>query len=244
MPIDLVDKKTQYAVIGLGLFGMTVANSLVREGAEVIVVDRDKNIIDQIKDKQAYPYILDGTNEDALREAGIDSVDCAVVCIGKDMVASILSTLLMKKFKIPRIIARANNQAHAQILSLMGVSQIIEPEVESAQKLAKQLVGQMGFLVSYEKIWKDHAIVEVRANNAMVGKSLAELDFRKKFGINVIAIKTPIEKLSDDFSNVMDFDINEVPDPSAPIKDGEILIIIGNIEAIEKLNKHFMREVK
>lgn len=239
--MEIIDKKTQYAVIGLGIFGMRVALSLVEEGADVLVTDRDPAIIDKIKDRPLYAYVLDSTNEDALKEAGVDSVDCVIICIGIDMVASILTTLLMRKFKIPRIIARANTREHAQILKLIGVNEIVQPEMETAEKLARQLVGQGGYVISYDQIWKDHAIVEIKVTENIQNKSLSELDLRQRFHVNVVALKHVVERLNDDFENVADFEIDEVPDPSQALKLGDILVIIGQVNDIRRLNTE-MRE--
>lgn len=242
MAFEVVERKTQFAVIGLGIFGINVAKNLAQGNAEVIAVDKDPANVDKIKDYAVYPFVLDSTNEDALREAGIDNVDCAIVAIGVDMVGSILTTLLLKKFKIPRIIARANTEAHVEILKLIGVTEIIQPEVDTASKLATRLIEQHGFLLSYENIWGDHAIVEVKVNNLIVNKTLAELDFRKRFKVNVIAIKKVVERLDDQFRNVVDFEIEEVPDPHKPLQENEILIIVGKSENVNRLNAELMRK--
>lgn len=244
MEFEVIDKETQYAVIGLGRFGSIVAATLANDGAQVIAVDRDEAIINSIKDKQLYAFALDSSNEDSLREAGVDAVDCAIVCIGDDMVASILATLLMKKFKIPQIIARANTGEHSKILKLIGVTQVIEPEVETGQKLVKKLIGQGGFVVSFEQIWKEHAIVEIKANKAIIGKTLTDLNLREKFEINVIAIKRSIERLDDDYRNVIDFEIDEVPNPHEPISEGSILVLIGKRDSIKHFNNQLLRGLK
>ncbi len=236
MAMDVIDKKTQYAVIGMGIFGYNVALSLIEEGAEVMVIDKDKDLIDKIKDRPVFPFVLDSTNEDALKQAGVDSVDCVIVCIGVDMIASILTTLLMKNFKIPRVVARANTEEHAQILRLIGVNEIIEPEVETGRKLARRLVGQGGFVISYDQIWKDHAIVEIKVSTTIAGKTLKDLNLRRKYRVNVVAIKNQIVRLDDQFQNVNDFEIDEVPDPNESLREGDILIIIGRTDDIRRLN--------
>lgn len=236
MPFEVIPKKPQFAVIGLGTFGTNVALSLVENGAEVIAIDKYMENVERIKDKPLYTYVLDATKEEALAEIGIEQIDCAIVCMGVDMIASILVTLLLKKFKIPKILARANTEEHAEILRLIGVTEVIEPEVETAKKLARRLVGSVGLLLSFDQISKDHAIVEVRVTKKIADKSLAELDFRKRFKINVIAIKTMIEKIDSEFRTVNEFEINEVPDPNFPLRENDVLIIIGKIENINRFH--------
>jgi len=240
MAFEVLEKKSQIAVIGLGIFGMNLALSLVEEGAEVIAIDSDKNLIEKIKEKPLLAYVLDSTNEEALVEVGIDNVDCAVVCIGSELVSSILTTLILKKFKIPKIMARAITEEHAQILRLIGVNEVIQPEEETAKKLANRIVSLSGYLVSYEQLSKDHAIVEVKVNKKIADKTLTELDFRKNFKINVIAIKTVVEKLDEEFHNINDYDINEVPDPNVPLKENDILIVIGRLENINRLHNYLL----
>jgi trk system potassium uptake protein TrkA len=151
------------------------------------------------------------------------------------MMTSVLTTLLMKKFKIPRIIARANSAEHAQILELINVSEIIRPEIESAEKLVGSLVGGSGFVLSYEKIWKEHAIIEVQVNKQLAGQTLVNLDFRKTFKVNVIAVKRPIIRVDENFQNISEYVIDEVPNPNAELVEGDILIILGKLSDIKGL---------
>lgn len=240
MALQVVDKKTQYAVIGLGTFGSNLALSLLENGAEVMIVDRDRALIERLKDRSFYPFVLDSTSEEALREAGLESVDCAIVCIGVDMVASILTTLILKNMKVPKIFARANTEEHAEILKLIGVTEVIQPEVETGKKLAKRLVSLSGYLVSYDQLSKDHAIVEVRISRKIADMTLAELDFRTNFKINVIAVKRIVERLDENFRNINDFEINEVPDPDVPLRENDILIVIGRLTNIQRLHNHLL----
>ena len=244
MAFEVVDRRTQYAVIGMGIFGSHVATTLSEAGAQVIAVDRDPVMIEKLKDKPLYTVSLDSTNEDALRSGGIDNVDCAIVCIGMDMIASILTTLLLKQMKIPRVIARAITYEHSEILKLIGVKDIIQPELETADKLAKKLIGQSGFLLSYEQIWKNHAIVEIKVTPAIVGKTLSELDFRRKHKVNVIAIKHIVEKLDDEYRDVLDYEVNEVPDPNKPLMENDVLIIVGYMERVNKLKDLLLGKTK
>ena len=240
MAFEVLEKKSQFVVLGLGTFGTNVVLSLFEEGADVVAIDKTRENVEKIKDKLLSVYTLDATNEEALREVGVDNADCAIVCMGTDMVASILVTLILKKFKIPKILARANTDEHAEVLRLIGVTEVIRPEVETAKKIARKLVGAGGYLISFEQISKDHAIVEIRVPKSIAGMTLAEIDFRKNFKINVIAIKRITEKLDDEFRAVNEYEINEVPDPNVPIQEDDILIVIGKIGNINKLHNYLV----
>ncbi len=228
-------QKQTFLVVGLGVFGLQIAQTLSQSEDEVIVVDNNPDNIQKIKEFPIYPFELDSTQEEAWKELDMGSVDCAIVCIGENMMTSVLTTLLMKKFKIPRIIARANSAEHAQILELINVSEIIRPEIESAEKLVGSLVGGSGFVLSYEKIWKEHAIIEVQVNKQLAGQTLVNLDFRKTFKVNVIAVKRPIIRVDENFQNISEYVIDEVPNPNAELVEGDILIILGKLSDIKGL---------
>lgn len=239
-----IGQQYTYLVIGMGIFGQHIAESLSRSEAEIIVVDQNSDPLQKIKDFPVFPFQLDSTAEDAWKELDITKVDCVIVCIGEDMMASILTTLLMKKFNIPRIIARANSAEHAQILELINVSEIIRPEIESAEKLAGSLIGETGFVLSYERIWKDHAIIEVRINKHIAGQTLVNLDLRQLYKVNVIAIKHPVARVDENFQNINEYVIDEVPDPRQPLAEGDILIILGKLSDIDRLEKSPIAQMK
>ncbi|MGL4367469.1 MAG: potassium channel family protein [Brevinemataceae bacterium] len=230
-------QKQTFLVVGLGVFGHQIALSLSQSESEIIVVDNRINIIQKVKDLPVFPFQLDATNEEAWKQLDINKVDCAIICIGENMMASVLTTLLLKKFQIPRIIARANSEEHAQILQLINASEIIRPEIESAEKLAANLVGGKGFVLSYERIWKDHAIIEVQVNKQIAGQTLVNLNLRKLYKVNVIAIKHPILRVDEDFQNTTEYEIDEVPNPHEELIEGDILIILGKLSDIKGLQQ-------
>ena len=230
-------EKQTFIVVGLGLFGNHIVENLAQSEAEVIVVDDKAETLQKIQDLPVYPFQFDATNEDAWKAFDVTKADCAIITIGQNMMASILTTLLMKKFNIPRIIARANSEEHAQILQLINVSEIIRPEIETAEKLAESLIRQDNFVLSYERIWKDHAIIEVRVNKKIAGQTLVDLDLRNQFKVNVIAIKNIISSIDDTFQNAQEYYIDEVPNPFEPLNEGDILIILGKLTDIQKLQE-------
>ena len=226
-----------YLIVGMGVFGQSLATALSRSESDVIVVDEDDERLNKIRDLPVFSFQLDSTVEEAWKEMDISKVDSAIVAIGKDMMASILTVLLLKKFNIPRIVARANTDSHAQILQLLNVSEIIRPEIESAEKLAGSLLGGMGFVLSYERIWKDHAMIEVRVNKHLEGQTLINLDLRQLYKVNVIAIKHPVSQVNDDLHNMDDYTVDEVPNPRTPLREGDVLIILGKLSDIARLEE-------
>ncbi len=234
---NVLGSKQTYLIIGMGVFGTQIVKSLSQTESDVIVVDNRNDPLQQIKEMPVFSFQLDSTAEDAWKEIDISSVDCAIVCIGENMMSSILTTQLMKKFKIPRIIARANSAAHAQILQLLNVTEVIRPEIESAEKLVGTMIGGSGFVLSYERIWKNHAIIEVQVNKQIAGHNLVNLDLRKRFKVNVIAIKHPVIKVDENFQNIYEYEIDEVPNPQAELVEGDILIILGKLSDIKVLQE-------
>ncbi|MGL5721358.1 MAG: potassium channel family protein [Brevinema sp.] len=226
-----------YLIVGMGVFGQRLAMALSRSESDVIVVDENDERLNKIRDLPVFSFQLDSTVEEAWKEMDVSKVDSAIVAIGKDMMASILTVLLLKKFNIPRIVARANTDSHAQILELLNVSEIIRPEIESAEKLAGSLLGGMGFVLSYERIWKDHAMIEVRVNKHLEGQTLINLDLRQLYKVNVIAIKHPVSQVNDELQNADDYVVDEVPNPRNPLREGDILIILGKLADIARLEE-------
>lgn len=236
--------KQTYLIVGMGVFGQQLASTLSRSESDVIVIDDDTERLGKVRDLPVFSFQFDSTVEDAWKEMDVSKVDCAIVAIGKNMMESILTILLLKKFNIPRIIARANTDSHAQILQLLNVTDIIRPEIETAEKLAGSLLGGMGFVLSYERIWKDHAIIEVRVNKHIAGQSLINLDLRQLYKVNVIAVKRPVSRVDENFQNLNEYVIDEVPDPRNPLNEGDILIILGKLTDIGRLEESSIAQLR
>ena len=172
-----MDKK-QYAVIGLGRFGTSIARRLHEAGQEVLGIDLDEESVEDAETFYTHGVIADSTDEKALRSLGITNFDCIIVAIGDDM--------LLKNLGLKKIIAKAIGKRHGQVLEAIGVDWIIYPERDMGDRVANQLLSPN--TLDYIELSKDHNIEEIIIPSKMVGKNLKELNIRAKFNVSVIAI--------------------------------------------------------
>jgi len=213
----------QYAVIGLGKFGQSVALTLAERGEQVIGIDVDPYVVKEVADKLAHVVEADATNEKNLTALGIKDVDVAIVSVGENFEASILITLALKDLGIPEIIVKAKSESQAKVLEKIGATRVINPEKDMGVRLAKSLVSPR--IIDHIELSSDYSLLEMSPPKEFVGKSLKELDVRAKYGINVIAIKH--EK----------GDIDIAPSAEHVIKEGDLLVVIGKNKDIEKVKK-------
>ena len=175
------------AVIGLGRFGSQLALQLSKSGAEVIAIDKDGKLVDQLAHEVAVAVRLDSTDEQALREQGIDKVDVAVVSIGDDFEANILTTVTLKSLGVKCICSRAEEETHGKILKRIGADEIIIPEEESAQRWSFRLLApQIGEKM---ELAPGFSLARYTAPDSFAGKSLIDLQLRKKYRVNLIGLR-------------------------------------------------------
>ena len=219
--------KKQYAVIGLGRFGTSVARTLYESGNDVLAIDKDAEAVQEISDYVTHSVVMDATDESALANLGIRNFDVAVVAIGGNIQSSILATLLIKEAGVKYIVAKGNNELHAKVLYKTGADKVILPERDMGVRVAHNIVSSN--ILDYIELASDYSIMEIEALEKWVGKTLKELDIRKKYGINIIAIKTKEE-------------INISPSPDLKIAEKDILIAIGKDKNLEKLEGEMAKE--
>jgi len=220
----------KFAVIGLGRFGATVAESLAQRGAEVIAIDKDPHLVEKFKEIVTLAVTLDSTDEEALRSQGVDKVDIAIVSIG-EFESSILTTALLKKIGVPRVITRASHTAskiQEKILSLVGADRIILPEEEMGKKLAQSLI--VSNILDYFPITEKYSAAEIRAPSSFWGKKIGELKVRQKYHVNILEIR----KVSPEKKKIEK--INYLPQATDVIEKGDILLIVGEEEDIERFS--------
>ena len=213
--------KKQFIVIGMGRFGQSIAKGLASLGQEVLAVDKDEALVGMVAPFVTHAVQADASDEKALAALGIRNFDVAVVTIGDDIQASILITMLCKEFGVGFVLAKAQNELHGKVLYKTGADKVVFPERDMGLRVAHNLADSN--ILDYIEIAGDLRIVDVAALPAWENKSLSELDFRKKYGVNVIAIKKKNKEM------------NSAPHGVDLIEKDDALIVVGNKESIAKL---------
>lgn len=230
----------QFVVIGLGTFGSKIIQTLTEHGADVIAIDQEKEKTEDVKDAVAIAMCLDSTDENAMKAAQIEDVDAAVVALGEAQEEAILTTVILKKMGIHPIIARAANSLYAHVLKRVGADQVIIIEEQAGEDVAKKLLAPE----IHERIilTTGHSLVEIEAKKDLFGKTLKEIDIRRKYGVNVIAIKKKVTKIDEDGKVTQTVEMNDLPGPDDRIEDGDVLVVVGSDSDVEKLT--LLKEVK
>jgi len=223
----------QVAVIGLGNFGSTVAKELTEKGGQVIAVDQDKDKVEDIKESVSYAVALDTTDETALRTIGIENVDVAVVCIGEDIEAALLTTLLLKKMGIKKIWARAISPLQREILKTMEVDNVINLEEEMGRIVARSLVTTR--ITKRIPLTPVHSLAEIEVPRSFIDKSVGQIEVRKKYGVNIVAIRRKVPKITDYGERLLEDSIEDVSSPDKVMEEGDVLVVVGTDENIEAL---------
>jgi trk system potassium uptake protein TrkA len=209
-------------VIGLGIFGSQLARQLYESGMDVIAVDKNRDVVQKIKDFSTKAVLADASDKEVLENIGIAADDVVVISFGEDLSASTLLTLHLKELKVKTVIVKVPNEDHKRILLKVGASEAIIPEREMANKVARSIISPN--ILEFLPISEDYTIVELAPPTSFIGKSLADLDLRKKYNLQVIAIR-------DVLANKMQL----VPRASSVLKDSDVLVIIGKEEDIRKV---------
>lgn len=212
-------KKT-YAVFGLGRYGIAVARELVHNGVEVIAVDMDERIVNAAADELPICKCADVTDPEVIRQLGISNVDVVVIAMANNLEASVMAVTLCKEIGVKTVIAKSANEMHQKILDRVGADKVVFPENESGIRLAKNLLSS-GF-VDMVSLAKNVSMIELDVKTEWIGKNLIELNLRKKYSINVVAVRK---------GDMVSVDI----DPYEPLQAEDKLIVIANTEKLSKL---------
>jgi trk system potassium uptake protein TrkA len=222
----------QFAVIGLGRFGTSVAKTLAGKGHQVLAIDKEEHITQSISDEVTQAVCLDATDEKALRSVGIENVDVAIVGTGTNLEASILIALNLKEIGIKEIVCKAVNKNHRKVLEKIGATKVIQPEREMGTRVANSLISTS--VIEHIELSSESSIVELIPPKEFIGKSLREINVRAKFGVNVIAIKRKIPSATKKEEEEI---VNVSPQAEDIIKKGDVLVVLGPNENVEKLKK-------
>lgn len=209
-----------YAVFGLGRYGLAVAKELVNNGVDVLAVDADETIVNSAIADIPFCKCADVTDLEAIKQLGVANIDVVIIAMANNLEASVMAVMLCKEVGVNTVIAKCANEMHKKILSKVGADKVVFPEYESGIRLAKNLLSS-GF-VDVIELSNDVSLIELEVKPEWVGKTLVELNLRKKYSINVIAIRQ---------ENRLEMNI----DPTVKLTQNMQLVIVTNTSKISKL---------
>ena len=216
-------KKQTFAVIGLGRFGGSVCKTLADAGQEVLAIDKYESRVNDYKDIATQAVVADAQDEDVLRSLGIRNVDHVIVAIGEDIQASILVTLMVKEQGVKYVTAKAQNEYHAKVLEKLGVDRVVHPERDMGVRIGRRLTSKN--MVDYLDLDANFKLAEILITNPeFVGKSLAEMDFRDRYGLNVIALAHSRQEMV-------------LPSAGDVLTENDSILVAGPTRAIDKFEE-------
>ncbi len=216
----MANMSKQFVILGAGRFGTSVAIKLMELGAEVMVVDNDDAVVQNLASKVTYAVKADVTQEGALNALGLRNFDTAIVTIGGDIKSSTLVTLMLKELGMKNIIAKAQDRLHAKVLYKIGADRVVFPEKEMGIRIAKNLMASN--VIDFIELSDDYSIVEVNPLKEWIGKSILDINVRRSYGLNIIAIKRGKE---------MKINLK----PNYIIERGDIMIVVGNNQDLKEI---------
>jgi len=215
--------KKQFVVIGLGRFGSSVATTLSEMGYEVLGIDIDEKRVHEHLDVITHVVQADATDEHALKALGIRNFDIVVIAIGEDIQASIMATLIIKEMGVPMVVVKARNELHRKLLKKLGADKVIFPERDMGVRVAHNLISPN--ILDFIEFAEDYSLADISVPPSMVGKSLAELNIRARYGCNVIAIKSGKH-------------INIAPRAEDRLQAGDVMVVIGHNDDLQRLEEN------
>jgi trk system potassium uptake protein TrkA len=211
-----------YVVVGLGRFGVEAAVRLCELGAEVLAIDTRSDVVQQVSNSVTHAVVADARDKEVLRALGVADFDCAVVAIGDSLTDSVLATMNLLELGVPHLVCKAYDETHSQILRKLGAHQVLIPERDQAARLARSLSSPN--VLDFIELSSDYGIIELPAPKSWQGKTLKELNVRAKLGVNIIAVKCGGE-------------INVSPAADYTIGKEDIMVVLGDMIALEKVQK-------
>lgn len=216
--------KQSFVIIGLGRFGGSICRTLVESGQEVLAIDSSEDRVNEYMNIATHAVVANAQDEMTLRSLGIRNFDHVIVAIGEDIQASILVTLMVKEMGVPNILAKAQNEYHARVLEKIGADRVVHPERDMGQRIAHNLVSKN--ILDYLELSDEFSLAEINVTNRkFYGKTLDELDFRQRFGLNVVAIRR------DNQDPIVTSPAEEV------VQKNDHLVVIGRDEDVDYLDE-------
>lgn len=214
----------EFAVIGLGRFGSSVARTLYELGHNVLAVDKDEEALREVVDHVTHAVQVDSTDAEALRAVGITNLDAVVVAIGEDIQESILTTMLLKDLGVKKVVAKAVDEQQRKVLEKVGADLVIFPERDMGERVAHTLASPN--VLEYIELSPEYTIEEVNVPARLEGRSLGDLDLRSKFGVNVLLIRRNSQLLISPATDVQ-------------LRTGDVLVVVGENKQLNRLESAF-----
>jgi len=215
--------KKSFAVIGVGRFGLALIEELVKLEADVLVIDKNFDKIEKIAKMVNNAVCLDSTDIEALKEIGINNYDTVIVATGMNVDNSILTTLILKDLGVKEVFVKVQSEYHARVVEKLGVNpeHLVWPEQETGKRLATILIS--GNFLEYLQLDQDYSFISTNVTKKMIGKNLLELDIRKNFGVNIVAVRRNEQIL--------------IPSSQTPFEEGDEILLVGRNDLIEKFTQ-------
>lgn len=216
-----IDPSNLYGVIGLGRFGAALVKTLSEAGKEVIAIDKNEERVREVRAYTDYAFVVDNLSETALKETGMQNCGTVTICIGEQVDMSILTTMLVIKLGVPHVIAKATSEVHGEVLKRIGAN-VVYPEADMAVRIGRRLI--FGNLLDYVALADGVEVRRIAVGGHVVGKSIQELDVRRNFGINIIAVerngRTDVEFTAD-----------------YRFAQGDTIAVVGKMDKIDRFEK-------
>jgi len=209
-------------VIGLGIFGFNLAKDLFEAGLEVIAIDKNKDMVQNIRDYSTKAIVADATDKEVMEAIGFEEKDVVVISFGEDLAASTILTLHLKEMNLKTIIVKAPNEVHKRILEKVGATEVVIPEREMAAKVARSLISPN--VMDYIPLTQEYTVCEIAPPKSFIGRSIADIQLRKKFNIGLLASR-----------DVLTDEITMIPGGEFVVKDSDILVVIGKEQDIQRI---------
>jgi trk system potassium uptake protein len=209
-------------VIGLGIFGFNLAKDLFEAGLEVIAIDKNKDMVQRIRDHSTKAIVADATDKEVMEAIGLEEEDVVVISFGEDLAASTILTLHLREQKLKNIIVKAPDEDHKRILEKVGATEVVIPEKEMAAKVARTLISPN--VMDYIPLTNEYTICEIAPPTSFIGRSIAEIQLRRKFNIGLLASR-----------DVLTDEITMIPGGEFVVKDSDVLVVIGKEKDIQRM---------
>lgn len=214
-------KKKQFIVVGLGRFGRAIAETLCQDGSEVLGVDRNMDLVEDLRDVLTHTIQMDAMDRDALSALGVPDFDVAFVTMGSDALASGTIVLLLKELGAKRVIAKAQDEFHGRMLEKLGADQVLFPERDMGRRVAHNLVS--GNIIDYLELSSEYSMAEIRPKREWVGRALKDLEMRSRLGINVVAIRNGEN-------------LNAMPRPDTVLHEDDVLLVVISDKMLKQMD--------